>query len=347
MKRASLAAAGLDAVDAAVLILDAELRCWHANAAARPMFALPLQVKGARVPGLQRLPQLLHAAEDAVATGATWKGRLELGDGRCLRAAVSRPRGIEGCVVVARDITAAVRIETTRRDFVAALAHELRTPLTSIQGYAELLGDEAAAEARTRHLEALQRNVERLSRLSRDLVLLASVETGEYPLRLQPLDAAEAARTALEVLAPLAREHAAALKLGSVAPGRVRADAEALQRVLLNLLENAVLHGRGALHPPPGAALEVALSGAVRGGEYVFEVADNGAGIGTSDQARIFERFYRVDRNRSATGRAHGTGLGLALVKHLVEEQGGRVELESALGQGSRFRVRLAREVEP
>ena len=145
----------------------------------------------------------------------------------------------------------------------------------------------------------------------------------------------------------LVREHTAALKLGSVAPGRVRADAEALQRVLLNLLENAVLHGRGALHPPPGVALEVALSGAVRGGEYVFEVADNGAGIGTSDQARIFERFYRVDRNRSATGRAHGTGLGLALVKHLVEEQGGRVELESALGQGSRFRVRLAREVEP
>jgi len=89
--------------------------------------------------------------------------------------------------------------------------------------------------------------------------------------------------------------------------------------------------------------LEIELAGAVRGGEYALEVRDNGAGISSSDQRRVFERFYRVDRNRSATGGAYGTGLGLALVKHLAEEQRGRVELQSELGHGSVFRVLLPR----
>ncbi|HWG37233.1 MAG TPA: ATP-binding protein [Terriglobales bacterium] len=341
----SAAEAGLDAVDAAVLVLDAGLKCTLANAAAQAMFLLPQQDPKGRAPGLQRLPQLLHAVEAAASEGTAWEGRLELGDGRWLQAAVSRPPELDGCVVVARDVTETVRVETTRRDFVAALAHELRTPLTSIQGYAELLGEdgEAGVEERAAHLGALQRNVERLSRLARDLVLLASVETGEYPMRIQRLDVGTAARAAMEVMAPLAREHQARLAMGTVAEGEVLADAEALQRILQNLLENAVLHGRGPLHPPPGVMLEIELAGAVRGGEYALEVRDNGAGISSSDQRRVFERFYRVDRNRGATGGAYGTGLGLALVKHLAEEQSGRVELQSELGRGSVFRVLLPR----
>ena len=335
----------LDSVDAAVLALDAQRRRLYANPAAERLFGLVLRPPAApgaatRVPELQRLPQLLQWIEAVAATGRPREGRLQLPGGRQLEVHVTPLAGAQGgCVVAARDVTEMARLETARRDFIAGVSHELRTPLTSIQGYAELLRQDPALPEPTRaeFLDCILDNTARLSRLARDLVTLSAVETGTYPFHFDLIEAASLLAPAIAALAPLAAAHNCDLVLAAAGPGRVRADAEACGRVLLNLVENAILHGAAAAGER-GERLRVTVSGAAEAGQYCFRVRDNGAGIGVADQHRIFERFYRVDRGRGA---GSGTGLGLALVKHIVHEHGGLVSVASTLGQGSTFTVAL------
>lgn len=318
----------LESVDAAVLAVDGGQVRWFSNPAADRL-----------LPSLPRLPQLLQWMESVASSGEPWNSRLEMPDGRTLEVHITPlgggPRG-SGSVVVARDITDRVHLETARRDFIAGVSHELRTPLTSIQGYAEMLrrSPEPEAEVRAEYLDVIARNTARLTRLARDLVTLSALETRTYPFHFEPVEAASLGAPALDVVAPLAREHGCRLALGMLGSGWLRADREALHRVLLNLLENALVHGGGG-----GVAVE--LSGQIEGGAYVYRVRDTGAGISSSDQPRVFERFYRVDRGRASTAGGHGSGLGLALVKHIVREHGGTVDLASALGAGTTVTVRL------
>ncbi|HEY7837760.1 MAG TPA: ATP-binding protein [Terriglobales bacterium] len=322
----------LESVDAAVLAVDAEQRRWYSNSAANRL-----------LPSLPRLPQLVQWMESVASSGEPWNSRLEMPDGRTLEVHITPLGGaggggaVSGCVVVARDITDRVHLETARRDFIAGISHELRTPLTSIQGYAEMLrgSPEPEAEVRAEYLDIIVRNTARLTRLARDLVTLSSLETRTYPFHFEPVEAASLGAPALDVVAPLARERGCRLALGTLGSGWLRADREALHRVLLNLLENALVHGGGG----PGVAVE--LSGEIEGGAYVYRVRDTGAGISSSDQPRVFERFYRVDRSHASTAGGHGSGLGLALVKHIVREHGGEVELASSLGAGTTVTVRL------
>ncbi|MGN6593165.1 MAG: sensor histidine kinase [Terriglobales bacterium] len=335
-ERAERLEAVLRNMDAAVVEFDARLQGRFLNPAAERLLE--------RLP---RLPQLLVPAAAAVREGASWQGRVELPDERTLEAAITPLHGVEapGAVLVARDVTATVRLETTRRDFIAALSHELRTPLASIRGYGELLtlhADAAPGERQT-WLQGMLESAERLTRLAADLTTLSSLETGTYPLRLETMEAAGLAEPVLRVMRPQALAAGATLVNGAWAPGRIRGDAAALHRLLLNLVENALRHGidrRGdAGREPAGAGLRVELSGRTEGGEYLLQVRDNGAGIASTDLPRVFERFYR------APGRAaEGTGLGLALVKHIAQEHGGTVAVESELGRGSSFTVRLPRE---
>jgi len=323
----------LESVDAAVLAVDAEQRRWFSNPAANRL-----------LPSLPRLPQLVQWMASVVSSGEPWNSRLEMPDGRTLEVHITPLGGgaggggaVSGCVVVARDITDRVHLETARRDFIAGISHELRTPLTSIQGYAEMLrrSPEPAADVRAEYLDVIAHNTARLTRLARDLVTLSSLETRTYPFHFEPVEAASLGAPALDVVAPLARERGCRLALGPLGSGWLRADREALHRVLLNLLENALVHGGGG----PGVAVE--LPGQIEGGAYAYRVRDTGAGISSSDQPRVFERFYRVDRSHASTAGGHGSGLGLALVKHIVREHGGEVELASSLGAGTTVTVRL------
>jgi two-component system, OmpR family, phosphate regulon sensor histidine kinase PhoR len=234
-------------------------------------------------------------------------------------------------LLLLRDVTDAKRAEATRRDFVANASHELRTPIAAIRAAAETLlagAVEDQAAART-FVEIVARHAERLSRLTQDLLDLSRIESREWSFELAPVDAAALTGSVLELVAEPARAKGLLLR-NEVPPGTaVRADARALEQVLVNLVDNAVkFTAEGA----------VTIRGERTERDVILSVADTGPGIDRHHLPRIFERFYRVDAGRSRE--QGGTGLGLAIVKHLVQGMGGEVDVESD-GAGTRFSVRL------
>ena len=217
--------------------------------------------------------------------------------------------------------------ERMRRDFIANAAHELRTPLTNLQGYLEALRDGVIVADRSTY-ESLWDEAERLVRLSRSLDALAEGDaagtTGAAGgSDLQPIDLAAAIRTAIELAQPSIER--AGLRLNVVVPDALpaRANPDHLAQVLGNLLSNAVRY------TPAGGSITVRSER--RPGDLLVSVANTGEPIPTDDLDHVFERFYRVEKSRDrARG---GAGIGLAIVKQLVEAAGGRVGAESANGQ--------------
>ena len=325
----------LESLDTAVIAADGMRRVLYANSAASRMFHLgELPARGKRLTTLPRIPQLLAWAQQVISTRQPLAGRITLPDDRTLQAYVTPFECLPpGFVVLARDITETVHLETSRRDFIAGVSHELRTPLTSILGYTELLkdGGDLPAETRQQFLDTILSNTTRLTRLAQDLVTLSSIETGTYPFHFQVVDARTLPGPAIDVLLPHADDRQCRIFLEDFEPGQVRVDPDAFHRVLLNLVENAIIHG--------GSGIGIHVSGQARDDEYEISIRDTGVGIGSMDQPRIFERFYRVDKSHSRL--RGGSGLGLALVKHIVREHGGQIELHSALGKGTTFRIRL------
>lgn len=239
-----------------------------------------------------------------------------------------------GVVIVLQDVSEVRRLERVRRDFVANVSHELKTPLTSIRGYVETLLDGAIddEEHNIRFLEKIENNVHRLNHLVTDLLSLARIESEVGSLTLRPVDLHSVVNEALRRHERTAQLRDQTLESESCAGSvRVLADLEALTQIIDNLIDN------GLKYTPDAGTVMVRVR---RDGSHAFlEVQDTGVGIPDEDQARIFERFYRVDKARSrAVG---GTGLGLSITKHLAQAMGGGVELESEMGSGSLFRVML------
>jgi two-component system phosphate regulon sensor histidine kinase PhoR len=234
-------------------------------------------------------------------------------------------------LVLLRDVTDSRRAEATRRDFVANASHELRTPISAIRAAAETLQSGAVDDpaASRQFIEIISRHAERLSRLTQELLDLSRIESRQWRFDLARVDAAQAARAAMDLLAPAAREKGLETAVAVPAGAVVRADPRALEQVLVNLVENAVKYtGAGS----------VAVRGERDGDAWVLSVVDTGPGIDRHHLTRIFERFYRVDPGRSRE--QGGTGLGLAIVKHLSQGMGGDVGVESGAA-GTRFWVRL------
>jgi two-component system, OmpR family, phosphate regulon sensor histidine kinase PhoR len=245
-------------------------------------------------------------------------------------AAPVRAGEASGAVLVLHDISELRRLERVRQDFVANVSHEFRTPLTAIQGFAEtLLGGALEDPAnRRRFVEIIREHAARLARLTEDLLELSRIEAGELKLEFQPVSVQQLVESCAETagISVAAKQLSLGLKIPEGLPA-VRGDANRLQEVLQNLLDNA------AQYTPSGGSIEV--SAAVADGRIVITVADTGIGIPQAEQSRIFERFYRVDAARSRE--AGGTGLGLSIARHIVEAHGGRIWVESAVGEGSRF----------
>jgi signal transduction histidine kinase len=211
--------------------------------------------------------------------------------------------------------------ERMRRDFIANAAHELRTPLTNLQGYLEALRDGVITADRATY-ESLHEEADRLVRLSRSLDALAEGDAGSSPPTLVELDLAMAVRSALELATPAIER--AGLRLVTDIPPTLpaRADMDGLSQVLANLLSNAVRY------TPRGGTITVRAER--RPGDLLVSIANTGDGIPPEDLDRLFERFYRVEKSRDrARG---GAGIGLAIVKQLVESAGGRVGAESRDG---------------
>jgi signal transduction histidine kinase len=215
------------------------------------------------------------------------------------------------------------RQEQMRRDFIANAAHELRTPLTNIQGYLEALRDGVITADRSTY-ESLHEEAERLVRLSRDLDALADGDAGTTPPRLVDLDLAMALRSALDLVMPSIERAGLRLEAGGVPQALpARADPDRLAQVLANLLSNAVRY------TPSGGAITVGAER--RPDDILVSIANTGEPIPADDLDHVFERFYRVEKSRDrALG---GAGIGLAIVKQLVESTGGRVGAESRDGQ--------------
>lgn len=223
---------------------------------------------------------------------------------------------------------------TSQHRFVADASHELRTPLTILRGEIDVaLRRPRSPDEYAEVLQSSREEIERLSRLTDNLLTLARADAGDQLVRRDPVDVAAVAREVCRKLAAFSEQRKVPLACEALDPAVVSGDAVALEQMILNLTENALRY------TPHGEGATVRVAG--HGSEVVVEVADRGGGISAEHLPHLFDRFYRVDKARSRE--FGGAGLGLSIVKTLVEAHGGRVEVRSEVGRGSTFTVRLPR----
>lgn len=323
-----------------VAVVGADERILYCNGAFEQILELPIgSSPGKKLVEALRQAELVAAVRQVLPGGEEVTGEVEVGTVRprsfSVTAAPVHAAGPSSAVLVLHDISELRRLERVRQDFVANVSHEFKTPLTAIQGFAETLLGGALDDKvnRKRFVEIIREHAVRLARLTDDLLKLSRIEAGRLELELRPIrvealvnDCVETARLKAE-----ARGLRILVHLPQGLPP-VRGDGVQLGEVLQNLLDNALQY------TPSGGQIDVTASSSDH--EVTFTVADTGIGIPESDLVRIFERFYRVDAARSRE--AGGTGLGLAISRHIVEAHGGRIWVESAIGQGSRFHFSVA-----
>jgi two-component system phosphate regulon sensor histidine kinase PhoR len=330
----------LEAMVEGVLVVDARGTILLANSRLRELFDIHGEIAGRPLLEGVRNADLDTILAESAATDETVARSIALPgpNHRTLQVLAARfPSEGErtGTVTVLHDTTELMRLEEVRRDFVANASHELRTPLAAIRGFAETLLESAALspEDQKNYLEVIHRHAQRLSSLVEDLLELSTIESRTLRLEIAPVDVASTAENLITDSRLRIDERQITASLRSAGRPLALADVRALDQVLGNLLDNALKYTE------PGGTIEVAVE--ERLGRVRVSVADSGIGIPAEDTARIFERFYRVDRARSrALG---GTGLGLSIVKHLVQAMGGEISVKSALGKGSTFSFTLPR----
>ena len=321
-------AALLDSMQEAVIAVDASGRISWSNTVMQRI-APGAELQGQTLVHALRDPEVLSCVEGALTRGRLGSGKAtSVAPGRIFDVnAAPTPGG--GAVAVLHDITDVARAEQMRRDFIANVSHELRTPLTSISGYVEtLLEGELDLSAQAREfLGIILKNGTRMSRLTEDLLALASVESGDYKVNVRPIAAAALVEDAIHALTGMVLDLEVKLESSETTQSKVLADEDALTQVFGNLIENAVKYG--------GSGKRVNVGARDRDGSVEFFVQDFGPGIPSEHLPRIFERFYRVDKARSRD--SGGTGLGLAIAKHIVLAHGGTIRVESELGAGATF----------
>lgn len=242
-------------------------------------------------------------------------------------------RSANGLVAVFHDISELRRLEQIRSEFVANVSHELRTPLTSIRGYTETLLDGALEEphAARKFLSSLQNHVNRLQALVEDLLQLSKLESGNVEPEFHACDIGYLAISIEESLEARLRSRNLEFKLENSTTRKARGDEYLLEQVLYNLVDNAIKY------TPEGGSITVRAY--EQADTICLEVEDTGIGIPAESLPRVFERFYRVDRARSRE--MGGTGLGLSIVKHAMETHGGKLDVQSVVGKGTKFTLSL------
>ncbi len=281
--------------------------------------------------------RLRRQAAEVMAAGSPSETTVEVyePERRMLRISVEPlPRDVgAGVLALVVDITDPARIDASRSDVVANVSHELKTPVGALAVLVEALGDTDDEAVRERLIARIGQETDRVSALIGDILDLSLVE-GAYTA-LAPVDLAEVVAEAVKRLDVVAHDAGIPVHVeGDDHPVVAAADRSQLMSAVVNLVDNAIKYT--AVGGPGG---EVRVRARTDGGEAVVEVEDTGVGIAPDHQSRIFERFYRVDRARRRSG--GGTGLGLAIVRHVALNHGGSVEVESAPGVGSTFRIRI------
>jgi len=333
-------AAVLEGMTDGVLALDARQRVSFLNGRARAILGLEDEddVVGRPVFELIRDPRILDVAQRANESREPIGVEL-VQEGPPRRILHIHARPVEGrddadTILVVSDLSHMRRLERMRSDFVANVSHELRTPLASIAAAVETLEDEDARidpESGTRFVGMIGRNVKRLEALLNDILALSRLESRPETLRFVPVGLGSLVRVCAEDLEDRARAAGVRLTVTGERHASVLGDAETLRRIVDNLLVNAITYTLEGGRVDIDVARDETM--------VVVRVTDSGVGIPEADLGRIFERFYRVDKGRSRS--AGGTGLGLAIVKHAVGLHDGEVDVESAIGKGSLFTVRI------
>jgi two-component system phosphate regulon sensor histidine kinase PhoR len=337
-------AALLAAMADGVVAVNARGGISYANRVAVDLLGLPEAPRGLVFAQAVMLGPVREAREEALAAGRRVVRGARLLEGSAtvvlridatpLRDDAGAPFGV---LLVLHDLTELRRLEEARRTFTANASHELKTPLTAICSLVDtvLEDPEMKEETRRRFLGRVRAQSERLQELVQDLLAISRLESEHEAPAMERVDMAAVAVECAQTLADVADRKGVKLTWGG-AEGElpVRGNVESLRMVFNNLLKNAVAYTE------PGGRVEMEFEA----GEdsCAVRVRDTGVGMAPEHVARIFERFYRVDRSRSREG--GGTGLGLSIVKHLVQVMGGRVTVRSELGEGSVFTVRFARD---
>jgi len=249
-------------------------------------------------------------------------------------------------IVVMFDITDFKRLEKIKADFIANVSHELRTPLTAIKGYTETLEEEAyeSPEDRVHFLGIIKRHTDRLINIVSDLLVLSEVESRDTAFgdaaiaEVEEINLNEVIKSSLEALRSAAAEKELDVSFATDnGAHRIKASRFLLEQMFINLIDNAVKY------TPDNGKIAIRISSS--GGAVLTEIEDTGIGIPKEHLPRIFERFYRVDKTRSRN--LGGTGLGLSIVKHVVIMHGGKIDVHSEEGKGSRFSISLPYSYHP
>ncbi|MCD4534558.1 HAMP domain-containing histidine kinase [Nocardioides sp. cx-169] len=345
-----VSAAILDSVDVGLVLLDAEgayqaynrrhgdfmrLAYPEGHAGMAGQLGLVYDADGSTEVPTQDMPSTLASMGEEFDDLRIW-----VGDDPVSRRALSvsaravrdASGDLAGAALAYTDVTELMRALTVKDEFISLVSHELRTPLTSIHGYAMLLLERHDLDPQVRsQLEVVVRNTERLQRLVEDLLHTGQIDDEAMYFRRVECDLVQIVRQAVQAAEPHARDRGVTLGLRTPQRLMLRVDPQRIAQVLDNLLSNAIKYTE------PGGRVTVALGTDVNRVEIA--VTDTGVGIDAADRDRLFTRFFRSQHAEEQS--IQGVGLGLSIARSIVEGHGGRIDVDSEIGRGSTFRVRL------
>jgi two-component system phosphate regulon sensor histidine kinase PhoR len=319
-----------------VIMTDGEARLMLANRAAASLFGFQEdRFRGGVLIEAVRDHEVDELVKRCLRTGTVQTAQLEIGAGRRFVRAVASPVAgprPTGCVLLTQDLTELRSLQTMRRELIGNISHDLRTPLAGIKVMVETLRDGAFDDrpAAFDFLDRIDSETARLTRMLEELTELSRIETGKVELKKEPVDLNALIDDVIVQMAPLAERQGITLSVSHFQElPAVQADRERIRGALVNLVHNAVKFNRAGGH------VKVATSS--NPDSVIVSVIDDGVGISREDLPHVFERFYKSDKSRGG----EGSGMGLAIAKHVIQIHGGQIHVESEDGKGSTFSFSL------
>ncbi len=332
----------LEASPEAVIALDPQDRVTMANPAAGRMLGIQTSDYGRKIEDTSVPREIVHCVRESSLTGVAVR-EVELGDNSYWTYAAQMNReeagqngengGNAGVILAVRDISEHRSLERAKTNFVSDVSHELRTPLTTIQSAVDLVerARDRMEPMEHRALELANQELKRIRSMVEELLVLAQVDSWQYSLEVSPTDLSSVIRNSVESMQLKAERFGIEVNFDEAGEHQCVCDSQKLYQVFLNLIDNAVKYS------DPGARVDISVE--EDESSLAVRISDTGFGIPEEDRGQLFDRFYRVNKDRSrSTG---GSGLGLAISREIVSLHGGEIEIESAVGRGSTFTVRI------